>query len=270
MAKNESTAVNALLALPLRNDAEVDLFAGLPSLAQARAVKPAQRAEIPALPRARSAQGTTPQPIAQLKAALPKPVAQAKAALPKPVAAAPVAQPKVAEIYNATVRVPLAGRGLHWLWFAVPAVFVGSLGASLVMRMRESAPAPSAPVAMVVTTPAPHVAAPAPAVAPIAPIVTTPPVIDVRFDSEPAGATVTLIDHGRPRFLGVTPVIAGVDSTGEAEVVFTGEGRQTQLAHFDPRTTQHVDTALPAEPVAVAPVPPHGRRVARTVARKHH
>jgi hypothetical protein len=98
--------------------------------------------------------------------------------------------------------------------------------------------------------------------------VTTPPVIDVRFDSQPAGATVTLIDHGRPRFLGLTPVIVGVDSASEAEVVFTGEGRQTVLAHFDPRTTQHVESVLPAEPVAV-PVPPHGRRVARPVARKH-
>jgi hypothetical protein len=122
------------------------------------------------------------------------------------------------------------------------------------------APVPSAPAA---------VAAPAPAAAAVQPpegaareVATsqgTVKLVDVRIDSHPAGATVMLVDNGKSSFLGTTPVSASVDLDRAYDVVFTLEGRATQMVHFDPTKTHHVDFTL-------AKAPPHAKPAATQVA----
>lgn len=127
------------------------------------------------------------------------------------------------------------------------------------------APTETAPVVAPVT---PVAAAPAPAV--VAPPVATAPtpgptvahLVSVRFDSQPAGATVMLVDGGKTSFLGTAPVDASVDSSRAYDVVFTLEGHPTTVQHLDAAATQHVTALLsgsaPAAPqvaVAVAHAP---------------
>ncbi len=117
------------------------------------------------------------------------------------------------------------------------------------------AAAPQAPAARASVTeaPAPAVAAPAKAVATSgapAPIreVQTPhgvvKLVDVRIDSKPSGATVMLVDNGKTSFLGSTPLATSVDPTKKYDVIFTLEGRPTQMAPLDPSKTSRLDVTL--------------------------
>jgi hypothetical protein len=68
--------------------------------------------------------------------------------------------------------------------------------------------------------------------------------VDVRIDSKPAGATVMLVDNGKTSFLGTTPVAASVDPSRAYDVIFTLEGRPTQMTHLDPIKVHHLDVTL--------------------------
>ena len=93
--------------------------------------------------------------------------------------------------------------------------------------------------------------APVAAVAKTAPEVTeiqTPKavvkLVDVRIDSKPSGATVTLVDNGKPSFLGTTPLATSLDPAHGYDVIFTLEGRPTQMAHFDPAKESKLEVSL--------------------------
>jgi hypothetical protein len=123
---------------------------------------------------------------------------------------------------------------------------------------------------------APEAAAPAPA--PAAPV-DPAKLVDVRVDSKPVGATVMLVDNGKTSFLGTTPVAATVDSSRAYDLIFTLEGRPTQMIHVDPKRTTHVDLAFdkgattPAVAAAAAPAaasPAAPAASAAPAARHHH
>ena len=129
------------------------------------------------------------------------------------------------------------------------------------------APADPAPVAAAAIVPpadpAPIAAAPvaaAPAIVEPAAPAAVAHIVNVRFDSQPAGATVMLVDGGKTSFLGTAPVDASVDTSRAYDVVFTLDGHPTQVQHLDANATQHVTGLLagpPAAPqVAVAPIAP--------------
>ena len=119
-------------------------------------------------------------------------------------------------------------------------------------------PAPAAAPAPVVEAPAPvaeaaqQQAAEAPALtndvpAPAANDVPAakPSFVDIRIDSNPAGATAVLVDNGKTSFLGTTPLATSLDPSRQYDIVFTYDDRPTQMAHLDPTKDTHVSIALP-------------------------
>jgi hypothetical protein len=68
--------------------------------------------------------------------------------------------------------------------------------------------------------------------------------VDVRIDSKPSGATVMLVDNGKTSFLGTTPLATSLDPAHGYDVVFTLEGRPTQMAHFEPSKSARLDVSL--------------------------
>ncbi len=152
----------------------------------------------------------------------------------------------------------------------------------------EPAPAPVAePVAVAAALAPVAVPTPAPAVvaaavpAPVREVQTTRGVVklvDVRIDSRPAGATVMLVDNGKTSFLGTTPIATSLDPSRPYDVVFTLEGRPTQMAHLDPAKSSKLDVVLgkTATAVKVAATPaPAAREIAapapaRAPAPRHH
>jgi PEGA domain len=125
----------------------------------------------------------------------------------------------------------------------------------------HTAPAAAAPV---VAEPA---AAP-PEVDPTsaAPDPRTATLVDVRIDSTPSGAAVTLVDRGKSQYVGNTPVNATVDASLEYDLVFAYPNKPTQVEHLDARTTRHVAVTLgPRAGVArPAVTPPHLEKVGTT------
>jgi hypothetical protein len=91
----------------------------------------------------------------------------------------------------------------------------------------------------------PAVATTAPAVQEIQTTSGVVKLVDVRINSKPAGATVMLVDDGKTSFLGTTPLATSVDASKSYDVIFTLEGRPTQMAHLDPATSARVDISLP-------------------------
>jgi len=82
--------------------------------------------------------------------------------------------------------------------------------------------------------------------------------VDVRIDSTPSGATVTLVDRGKSQFVGKTPVNATLDTSREYDLVFTFPNKATQQKHLNASTTRRIAVTLPeqvnAQPAtAVAP-----------------
>jgi hypothetical protein len=115
-------------------------------------------------------------------------------------------------------------------------------------RPADAHPAAPAIPARAVAAPAP-VVTPAPAVAPapvVAPVVAPAPpaLVDVRIDSTPSGATVTLVDRGRTQLVGDTPVDAAVDPSREYDLVFTYADGPPHVEHLDARTTRRIEVAL--------------------------
>jgi hypothetical protein len=71
---------------------------------------------------------------------------------------------------------------------------------------------------------------------------------DVRIDSMPAGATVTLVEKTatgqKKSFLGTTPIATSLDPSRSYEVVLALQGRPEQTAKLDPAHTPHLQIAL--------------------------
>ncbi|CAN5390177.1 hypothetical protein BH11MYX1_BH11MYX1_01670 [soil metagenome] len=86
--------------------------------------------------------------------------------------------------------------------------------------------------------------------------------VDVRIDSKPGGATVTLVEHtpagDKRSFLGSTPIATSVDPTHQFEVELELAGHAMQTTHLDPAKATRVsfDFKRASKPVAAAPVSP--------------
>lgn len=121
-----------------------------------------------------------------------------------------------------------------------------------------AAPAP-APAEIAGPAPAAITAARVEASAPPAPTAVrgtgAPALVDVRIDSIPSGATVTLVDGGRIQLVGDTPVDTAVDPSREYDLVFTYANQPPHVEHLDAGTTRRIAAVLatrerPARPVA--------------------
>src|SRR6185312_11055103 len=100
--------------------------------------------------------------------------------------------------------------------------------------------APATPAKTVVQPmPAPEAAAAQPAAPP-----TTPKLADVRIDSTPPGATVTLVDVNKTSLLGTTPLATSLDPSRAYDVIFTLEGRPAKQAHLELASSRHLEIAL--------------------------
>jgi len=99
---------------------------------------------------------------------------------------------------------------------------------------------------------------------------------DVRIDSIPSGATVTLVEHTatgeKKSFLGTTPLATSVDASHDYDVVVALAGHPEQTAHLDPARSPHVQIALSGKaPVtAIAKETPKAAPAPATPAPKHH
>ncbi|MFN0252393.1 MAG: PEGA domain-containing protein [Kofleriaceae bacterium] len=71
-----------------------------------------------------------------------------------------------------------------------------------------------------------------------------PVFVDVRIDSTPAGADVSLVDRGKTTFLGTTPISASVDPSRAYDVVFSYANKRTQVEHLDPKKTTRLAVTL--------------------------
>jgi hypothetical protein len=88
--------------------------------------------------------------------------------------------------------------------------------------------------------------------------------VDVRIDSKPAGATVMLVDNGKTNFLGTTPIATSLDPSRSYDVIFTLQGRPTQMTHLDPAKQPRLEMTLGktgGSVTSVAPVPSPAKTV---------
>ncbi|HEY1552196.1 MAG TPA: PEGA domain-containing protein [Kofleriaceae bacterium] len=254
MSKVECTAVNELVdfarSKPLdSDDGDADLFGGFGNAAPAarlRGTPPPSLFEMPAPP---PPPAPVPQPIAQPSPQVRKQLAQHAA---RAIAIAPLhlGTDDSASTSHVARYVPLSTLGRR---FAMP--LAGLVGLGIIAGIAYTRLAHHGS-----TTPA----APAPivAAAPVAPTVVTPVVtpadttapklVDVRLESTPPGATATLLSNGVSTPLGSTPVDTSIDPTKQYDVVFALAGKPSQVEHFDPSKTQHVEVAFPDAPAAAA------------------
>lgn len=143
---------------------------------------------------------------------------------------APAGTPAVGDASDPTVATPALAPVVP----SVPSVPAAPTTATTESQV-IAAPAPLPP-----TTGLALQAATAPAVDATASLVT------IRFESKPAGATVTLVDRGRTSLIGTTPINASLDSHHKYEIVFSLDGRATKIAKLDPQKSRTVKTVLPA------------------------
>jgi hypothetical protein len=67
---------------------------------------------------------------------------------------------------------------------------------------------------------------------------------DIRIDTEPQGASITLVDRGKQFPLGSTPLATSLDTSRQYDIVIELAGRPAQMVHLDPATTTRLDIAL--------------------------
>jgi hypothetical protein len=107
-----------------------------------------------------------------------------------------------------------------------------------------------------------------------------PALVEVRFDSQPGGASVSLIAGSRSSPLGTTPLTVSLDASHSYDVLLALAGHASKLVHFDPRATPKLlvpfdTTPAPTPgvpraavatraPTAAPAPPPHRPRRART------
>ena len=212
----QSTAINQLLQQGPRLDRESDeLLIGRPLSG------PRRRIRI-----------TTALPVAELPTLAPR-------ATP-PQALDPIFRARGSfdrADYDPTHRVRRAPRTHVPKPLAVIALSLGVIAAGAAgYRMFHGKPAPAAIVAA---------APPAPTVSPIGPAIAAPSYVDIQLASEPAGATVTLIDDGHATLLGTTPLSAALDPSRAHDLVFALDGRAPRTAHVDAHATADVSVQLP-------------------------
>lgn len=93
---------------------------------------------------------------------------------------------------------------------------------------------------------------------------------DVRIDSKPSGASVTLVEGSKKSFLGTTPLATSLDTSHTYDLEISLAGRPDQTAHLDPVHTQHLSIEL-AQAVQAAHVETHvAKKVAVTAPKTHH
>ncbi|MBA3465010.1 MAG: hypothetical protein H0T46_34060 [Deltaproteobacteria bacterium] len=177
----------------------------------------------------------------------------------------PAIAPRHEETWVGTVQTPKTATTAQWLAKLAPAmgamivigIFVGGYVAFDGQGGKKrtpvvSAPAPVQAAAIVQTddtAPAPvGVADPEPVkaeepkaaepavAAPTAPPKERPVFADIRLDSKPSGATVTLIDGEKRMFIGTTPIATSVDISRQYDVEFTYSTRPPVVEHLDPTT----------------------------------
>jgi hypothetical protein len=68
--------------------------------------------------------------------------------------------------------------------------------------------------------------------------------VDVLIQSSPPGATVTLIDRGKPQFVGTTPVSAAVDPTRRYDLVLSHPEEPTRILTLDAASPRRLHFAL--------------------------
>ena len=136
----------------------------------------------------------------------------------------------------------------HPLWqYAIPATISIMCGVLVGVLVTRGGGSPSHMASAATPPPAP---APKPARAPIvviAPIETPAPPLQqvmITFETTPPGATVTLVDNGKPSYIGTTPVETAVDITHRYDVVYTRDGYVTRVTALDPSTTHHAEAHL--------------------------
>jgi hypothetical protein len=98
---------------------------------------------------------------------------------------------------------------------------------------------------------------------PVAAAASPPALVDVRIDSTPSGATVTLVDRGKTQYVGSTPVSAAVDPSREYDLVLSYPNKPTALQHLDPSSTRRIAVTLGAPGSVARPVDSAQRRVDR-------
>ena len=146
--------------------------------------------------------------------------------------------------------------------------FVAFRGGANVPTPAAIEPAPAAP-SPEATAPSPEAAATPPEAAPPSaePIIEPakpPALVEIRIDSTPSGATVTLVDRGKSQFVGTTPVNAAVDPSREYDLVFSWASRPAQQEHLDPRTTRRIAAMLGKRVPVGRPADSASRRGERT------
>jgi hypothetical protein len=127
-----------------------------------------------------------------------------------------------------------------------------AIGGYVALRGPGSAVEPSSPTTRVVErAPAAAIDAsaapvsPSSAPAPPAPVASAPAaLVDVRIDSTPSGASVTLIDRGKGRFVGNTPLNVAVDPSRAYDVMFSHPGVPSHVEHLDARATRRLVVTL--------------------------
>ncbi len=89
-------------------------------------------------------------------------------------------------------------------------------------------------------------AQPAPTISPITPAADPPAaLVDFQLASDPAGATVTLLDDGHPTLLGTTPLTAPLDPSRAHELLFALDGHAPKTAHLAAHATGDISVHLP-------------------------
>lgn len=121
-------------------------------------------------------------------------------------------------------------------------VVAGIVIGSMVLAPATSAPA-VAPTSSPAPTSPPTSPAPRPAKSPAAPAF-----VEIRIDSQPSGATVTLIDRGKTQYVGNTPVNVAVDPSREYDLVVSHRDRPSHRQHLDPKSTRRVAVVLDDSP----------------------
>lgn len=165
----------------------------------------------------------------------------------------PAIAPRHEETWVGTVQTPKTATTAQWLAKLAPAmgamivigVFVGGYVAFDGQGGKKRTPVVSAPVQTAAIVADDQPLAP-PAVvteeskadepAPIAPTTARPVFAEIRLDSKPSGATVTLIDGGKRMFIGTTPITTSVDNSRQYDVEFTYSTRPPVVEHLDPST----------------------------------
>jgi hypothetical protein len=128
-------------------------------------------------------------------------------------------------------------------------------------KLTRSRPAAAATALTLSVAPPPPAPPPKPivveAIIPTAPppIAPKPALVDLTLDSKPAGATVTMIDHGASTIAGTTPLAMSVDPAHEVDLTFSLAGQEPKTVHVDPKTMKKVTVELAVvEPEPAAPV----------------